>query len=285
MTDPDDPTRLRDLDPLLRQAFDTARSEQPSRATLETMIRAVERATLAPAVPGESLNAVAPKVAFLKSQAMKVILIAGVSSGLLWTLPALQTPAADHTSPPPSPAAPQPVSTPATREPSPSEQPVTSHALERSATSGLNGSIRSTHEAKQRARAHAGSRRRGSDRGVAAVDPASRSVTPQARERDLQRASAPDAEERGPSIDELTLLEEAQRALRNSPERALELTDQHERAYPQGTYVQEREQIAIEALFNAGRSAEMRDRAARFQRAFRNSAHNARISELLELLP
>jgi hypothetical protein len=294
MTDPRDPTRLRDLDPLLREAFDTVRSEQPSSATVEAMIRAVEQATLGPAIPGEPLSTSSvTKFALLKSQVAKLIVIAGVSSGLLWTLPSLRTPASDGASPAPaSPAAPVPSSSSSQRvSPAADERTPPRDARIEPATSERRS--RMERETSVHVRKPAPSRPRDAQRSVAVQNVATRSdalpasddvVLDPAHKPDRDRsASEPRPAEPVRPIDELTLLEEAQRALRSSPQRALELTAQHEREYPNGAYLQEREQIAIEALFGAGRISAMRARAERFRRAFPGSAHNARITELLEL--
>jgi hypothetical protein len=294
MTDPRDPTRLRDLDPLLRQAFDVARNEQPSTATVESMIRAVEQAALGPGAHGEPLSTAASKLALLKSQAVKLLVIAGVSSGLLWTLPSLQSPATHQTSrPSPAPGlpvGPVPSSPPSTPEQLPGDHLGRSREPLEPPSASVRGSrARSTSDAKRE-------RARKLPRSTPPIvkPPAQSAVSPAGgpdvrrgiQETDRRtRASEQGAAERRQSTDELALLEEAQRALRNSPERALELTAQHEREYPDGAYLQEREQIAIEALFNAGHSVAMRARAARFRRTFPGSAHNARITELLELQP
>ncbi|HLY52145.1 MAG TPA: hypothetical protein VKQ31_03960, partial [Steroidobacteraceae bacterium] len=52
---------------------------------------------------------------------------------------------------------------------------------------------------------------------------------------------------------------------------ALEATAQHEREYPDGAMVQEREAIAIRALVGLGRSGEARERVARFRARFPES--------------
>ena len=290
MTDPRDPTRLRDLDPLLRQAFDLARDDQPSTATVEAMIRAVEQATLGPPVPGEPLSTAAPKLALLNSQTMKLLVIVGVSSGLLWTVPSMRSPASDLALPVPAgpTATPVPSSSSSTREQPPSDHAGTSRQrLEPLTLSPRSSRLRSTDAAKrERARKPARSGQHDRHRGVAVVSPSTHTAASPARDPDDRGpASERAAAEHRQLVDELTLLEEAQRALRNSPDRALELTAQHEREYPDGGYAQEREQIAIEALFNAGHAAAMRARAARFRRTFPGSAHNARITELLELQP
>lgn len=101
--------------------------------------------------------------------------------------------------------------------------------------------------------------------------------------RDRARSSRGNTTPNDDSIEsELELLEQAQQALRDAPLLALELTARHRREYPKGGFIQEREQIAIEALFDLGDTAALRARASRFRTSFPRSAHNARIEELLE---
>jgi len=81
---------------------------------------------------------------------------------------------------------------------------------------------------------------------------------------------------------ELELLAQAQRALHGSPATALELAEQHARAYAGGRFVQERESIAIEALFALGRQVAARDRAHAFIARFPQSVQAARLRSSLE---
>ena len=80
---------------------------------------------------------------------------------------------------------------------------------------------------------------------------------------------------------ELTLLREAQKAVRAEPSKALALANQHARLYPSGLLAQERETVAISALESLGRSAEARARAERFRAAYPGSAYWPRIQHLL----
>ncbi len=79
-----------------------------------------------------------------------------------------------------------------------------------------------------------------------------------------------------PSRDQLTaerqLLDLARGALeREEPERALDATARHERKYPNGALVQEREAMAIRALVMLGRVGEAHERADRFRTRFPQS--------------
>ncbi len=81
---------------------------------------------------------------------------------------------------------------------------------------------------------------------------------------------------------EFSLLEQAQRALRTEPQRALDLADRDAAESPLGALAQEREVIAIEALEKLGRGRDARARARRFFRTFPGSAHGPRIAALLD---
>jgi hypothetical protein len=81
--------------------------------------------------------------------------------------------------------------------------------------------------------------------------------------------------------EEVRLLNEAHDALRTDPSRALSLANQHAQRAPRGTLAQEREVIAIEALVKLGRSAEAKQRAARFEAAYPNSAQLRRVRSLV----
>lgn len=80
---------------------------------------------------------------------------------------------------------------------------------------------------------------------------------------------------------EIELLRDARFALKQSPARALELTDQHARLYPGGKLTQERELIAITALVSLGRRTAALSRGAGFERAFPRSPYIEQLNELL----
>jgi len=84
-----------------------------------------------------------------------------------------------------------------------------------------------------------------------------------------------------PQPGELELLESSQAALERDPRRALDLTEQHARAYPAGIFAQEREMLAIEALQKLRRRSEALTRARRFADAYPDSAHTRRLAPLL----
>jgi hypothetical protein len=74
-------------------------------------------------------------------------------------------------------------------------------------------------------------------------------------------------------VPEDQLLERARRALASDPNRALALTREHARTYPNGVLAQEREVIAIEALKRLGRSSEADSRRGTFEERYPQSAH------------
>jgi hypothetical protein len=74
-------------------------------------------------------------------------------------------------------------------------------------------------------------------------------------------------------VPEDQLLERARRALGPDPNRALALTREHARSYPNGVLAQEREVIAIEALKRLGRTGEADARRGTFEQRYPQSAH------------
>ena len=81
--------------------------------------------------------------------------------------------------------------------------------------------------------------------------------------------------------EELTLLAQAQGSLDANPRQALALAGEHQRRFPHGALVQEREVVAIDALLRLGRRGEAAIRAVRFHREFPASVHGRRLDVLL----
>jgi hypothetical protein len=106
--------------------------------------------------------------------------------------------------------------------------------------------------------------------------PRSRALTPPAG-----ATSPAPLEGAAPAVTEIELLRDARLALRQSPGRALELTEAHARAFPRGKLSQERELIAISALVAVGRRTAALSRASRFNEAFPESPYRRQITELL----
>jgi hypothetical protein len=78
-------------------------------------------------------------------------------------------------------------------------------------------------------------------------------------------------------VPEDQLLEKARRTLASDPNRALSLTREHARTYPNGVLAQEREVIAIEALRRLGRSSEADARRGTFEQRYPQSAHRRKL--------
>lgn len=111
---------------------------------------------------------------------------------------------------------------------------------------------------------------------------AASSGIPRVGERAPAKRARAAADSDDASQSEVDLLEQAQQALRDAPELALALTAHHQHEHPHGAFVQEREQIAIEALFDLGDLGAVRARASRFRKRYPKSAHTARIEALLD---
>lgn len=79
------------------------------------------------------------------------------------------------------------------------------------------------------------------------------------------------------SVSEAALLAQAQAALGKNPRRALALTREHKRRFPDGALAQEREVIAIEALKRVGDDESAQRRATEFSERYPDSAHRRRV--------
>lgn len=79
--------------------------------------------------------------------------------------------------------------------------------------------------------------------------------------------------------EEHRLLSAARAALGTDPSRALQLTREHERRFPDGVLAQEREVIAIQALAATGQNAAARDKAEGFDQQYPGSPHRRRVDE------
>jgi hypothetical protein len=80
---------------------------------------------------------------------------------------------------------------------------------------------------------------------------------------------------------ELQLLTRARHVVRSSPSRAIALTAEHAERYPAGTFAEEREVIAVEALVRLGQREQAAARARAFGARFPQSAHRQRIEDVL----
>lgn len=89
------------------------------------------------------------------------------------------------------------------------------------------------------------------------------------------------APQKAPQQSEASLLEQARSLLATNPGRALALTRDHQRRFPNGVLSQEREVIAIDALSRLEREAEAEKRAKSFQERFPDSAHQRKVGDTL----
>jgi hypothetical protein len=80
---------------------------------------------------------------------------------------------------------------------------------------------------------------------------------------------------------ELELLAEARQLADRDPAASLAVLEIHEQRFPHGTFEQEREVLAIEALIRLHRTDEARARGAAFAKTFPGSAHLRRIRVVL----
>ncbi len=81
-------------------------------------------------------------------------------------------------------------------------------------------------------------------------------------------------------VDEIALLARAHDVLRSDPAQSLSLCKQHESRFARGHFAQEREAVAIEALFYLGRKDEAGRRWAEFQRRYPSSSHRVHLESL-----
>jgi hypothetical protein len=126
-----------------------------------------------------------------------------------------------------------------------------------------------------------------------AANPAPAAEIAQASQPSPQNANAPGSEPRAASVQqpkvasvaapnpvvraEAELLFEARRAMPSDAARALRLLGEHEKRYPNGRLVPEREVLAIEALRSLSRKAEADARLRRFEARYPDSFHLQRL--------
>ena len=95
------------------------------------------------------------------------------------------------------------------------------------------------------------------------------------------RRPAPSAPNAAPLDDEATLLRSAKQAMTTTPQRAVELTLEHEHHYPEGSLREEREALLIEAMWRIGRAKHAERRFAAFQQRYPSSPYSRRIASWL----
>jgi hypothetical protein len=101
---------------------------------------------------------------------------------------------------------------------------------------------------------------------------------------DARAASAAQPSNGDPGA-ELELLRNARAALAHAPARTLGLATEHAQRFPDGTFAEEREALAIEALVRLGREPAARARAHALGARFPLSAYARRIESLLAAEP
>lgn len=299
MSDRFDPMRLRDEDPWFREVFDRVRDGGPPPASVEAIARAAEHAT-SPATTAQGAHS-----AFAHSGTLKTLTVVIASSVTWWAL---------HSSPRHTTAGATQATTPSPR--------VDATVAARPQPSVSEGGADHAPQASAAVKAQPGpapTSARPAERGAGPTrrGPATRAADTRERTIRLGRGGAPDSRAprtsraaEGPDglsaarvgtataaptgraespptapLSELELLERAQFALRDAPEQALALTETHARDFSRGNFIQEREQIAIEALHLLGHGSAMRERADRFRRLFPASPHLRRIAALVNSAP
>jgi hypothetical protein len=104
------------------------------------------------------------------------------------------------------------------------------------------------------------------------------SARPPAVAATVQAPAAPPSSD---IVEEHHLLAEARRSLASSPARTLDLLGQHQRRFPRGVLVVEREFLRVSALFQLGRGAEGRAAAESFVKRFPGSPYRAEVERRL----
>lgn len=83
-------------------------------------------------------------------------------------------------------------------------------------------------------------------------------------------------------LNEAALLAKAKALVQENPRKAMALTQMHARRFPEGTLIQEREAIAIRALFSMGRIEAARQRGMAFLAEYPTSIHRSAVQSLLQ---
>jgi hypothetical protein len=277
-----DPPRLLDpgspADPRLRDMLQAAHTTLPSAAQLEGLARKVSVAVTPPAGALGQFSTVS---------ALKLSGILLAASALVWLGWRAQ-----HANDLPPSAAPARGQTPTDRAPSMSEAPVrVAPASQRGTSTVVPNPAPPAEVPPPSARVPARvkrSRARSAPSALAWPVPkvsTAHSVNSAAPSEPARPLSAPTAPSKPAAAKamapELDLLSRAQRLLARDPAAALEVIDEHARAYPAGEFVEEREALAIDALRRLGRRQEAQARAQGFLLRYPASPHRERIESWL----
>lgn len=103
----------------------------------------------------------------------------------------------------------------------------------------------------------------------------------QRRRGDDEPLATPSPPAQAPA-EELALLTRARSLLVTASDAALSLTEEHRTRFPRGTFVEERELIAVEALARLGRAEEAVARGKAFLARYARSAHAERMRVILQ---
>lgn len=312
-----DPKRLVDDAGDLGNAIAALQKQAPSELRLDAMARRLAEAgaPMGPLEPlvepagGEVSRLVAqPKLRvlsakrFVDSGLLLVVLALGVGAGLIATAIAVVTPDTPITPPPlPVPATTTTAAMPPSHvehdvteapalsssqsapgaQPTRDERPTASHAPDAapplvpsatSATGSPPAPLGVTSAAPPPTAAH--------EATVAAATPRATSSVRAPLRASPESTGAPLAENTVVET-EVELLKHAKSALGADPLQAFALTERCRAQYPNGSFSQEREYIAISALARLGRGDEARSRAALFRMHYPNSAYLTRLASLL----
>ena len=320
MTDERDPLRLLDpassVDPLLREVLQRTSTSAPSAAQLQALALKVTAAAAVPAAASAAADSLSAPSWLAKAGALKLsaaLLIAGSAAWWGWSLlpvsqpeprprleanagpPAQPRAVSDRASGSGSTAVPSdpsgstavPAAPPSAAQPVRRADPASTRERERRGVRAeLGSSTRAEGSPARRPRAAltgSGSGARSAVRGPASAAPRA-GVEPAAGSTDpaqpvAAEAEAPAAAQAADS--ELTLLSRAQGLLARDAQAALEVMNEHARAYPRGEFAQEREALAIDALRRLGRRQELQTRARAFLQRYPSSPHRDRIESWL----
>ncbi len=249
----------------LRELLDAGRRDLPSPDQIGRLSAKLGPLLDAPPAPGPG-GASSPPGFLGSPKALAALLGAGaVAGGLVWYLLGAQ---AGSNPPLPTHGGPPEIAEPASKSPvkpapvNPAGTPQTKPAPE--APAAETSSAAPKREPEQ----------------AEASPKIKRNNAPILEKPPVDRKSEPSNASAKPS--EAELLQQAQRLLKSNPTKALALTREHQRLYPRGVLVQEREVIAIEALSRLGRKSAAEDRAGEFESKYPGSAHEKKIESTLK---
>ncbi len=259
--EPSDPPRIVDEDSpeALRELVRAKRRRGPSDATMRRLSERFESAGLLARPPTEV--AAAPRVETKLTYYKHGIVALAVATGLVFSWRATQAPPVQATTSasPPSADVTEPASQTTDLPPA--------HSVADDRLEPATVSVEDLPHVAPRAPATSAS---------AVV----RSAVPTSAKLAARTEASHETPERAASHEspsELEIIQSAQTALRSDPERALAATREHERLYPSGELLQEREVLAVEALSRLGRKEEALRRARSLVQRFARTPYASRL--------